>query len=75
MYALTIMRPEHPRWGELLERLTQVARCNRTTEHTRAILESMGGIDVEASLLALHELHGYCDCSILFDLSPVSAAV
>jgi hypothetical protein len=62
------MHPEHPRWSEFRARLNEVLRCRRTTEHARAILETMDGIDAGASLLALRELGGYCDCAILYDL-------
>jgi hypothetical protein len=62
------MQPHHPKWRELLVRLEAVKLCRRTTEHTRAILASMDGVDVDASLLALRKLGGYCDCAILYDI-------
>jgi len=62
------VQPAHPRWKELLTKLEAVQRCQRTTEHTRAILATMDGVDVDASLLALRGLGGYCDCAILYDI-------
>lgn len=70
-----IMSPQHPRWPELLARLDEVERCQRTTAHTRAILEGMGGIDVAASMRALRSLGGDCDCAIRFDLNRGSSCV
>jgi hypothetical protein len=64
----SIMRPEHPLWSEFQARLSRVDRCRQTTENARAILESMGGIDVASSLTALRELGGCCDCAILYDV-------
>jgi len=68
MASPSTMRPGHPRWREFRELLSGVDRCNRTIEHARAILAAMDGIDVGASLLALRELGGYCDCAILYGL-------
>jgi hypothetical protein len=68
-----VMTPEHPRWVEFLDALASAKRCHQTTEHARAVLESMPGIDVGRSLFALRELGGHCDCAILFDLSEAKA--
>lgn len=68
MTALSIMQPRHPRWREFLARLASVPRCLRTTEHSRAILATMDGIDADRSLVALHDMGGHCDCAILFDI-------
>ncbi len=68
MFSPSTMLPDHPRWAEFLERLSRVDRCALTTEHSRAILESMDGIDAPESLRALGAIGGYCDCSILYDL-------
>jgi len=69
MFSFTTMTPEHPRWGELIARLEKVERCARSTANARAIMESMGGIDITASLEALRRLGGVCDCSILYDVA------
>jgi hypothetical protein len=63
-----IMVPGHPRWCEFLDELSKASRCARTTEHARAVLVAMEGVDASASLRALQELGGTCDCAILFDL-------
>jgi hypothetical protein len=68
MADISTMSPLHPRWGEFLERLDQADLCHRTTEHSRAILESLRGVDVAASLRALREMGGYCDCAICYDV-------
>lgn len=36
----------------------------------RAILEKMGGFNVDASLDAIYRLGGHCDCEILFNADP-----
>jgi hypothetical protein len=68
MRSLSAMTPNHPLWPEFLERLERADLCHRTTEHSRAILETMSGVDVQASLRALRALGGYCDCSIRYDV-------
>lgn len=70
MDSYSSMQPDHPRWREFLARLEAVPRCSRTTEHTRAILATMDGVDVARSLEVLRELGGHCDCAILYDLEP-----
>lgn len=63
-----IMLPGHPRWCGFLNELSKARRCEKTTQHAEALLASMPGIDAHASLRALRELGGECDCAILFDL-------
>ncbi len=72
MHMRSTMSPQHPRWTELLHRLDQTKRCLRTTAHTRAILETMEGIDVAVSLQALADLGARCDCAILYGLSDAA---
>ena len=45
-------------------------KCDNSINRPRArkILESMGGVDVEASLTYFSEHGGYCDCEILFNV-------
>ncbi len=73
MRSADLMTPDHPRWGQFIDQLARSTRCDRTTDHARRVLESMG-VDVTASLIALRELGGYCDCSILFDLVELEGA-
>ena len=68
MVSASTVQPAHPKWKELLTKLEGVQLCRRTTEYTRAILATMDGVDVDASLLALRRLGGYCDCAILYDI-------
>ena len=63
-----VMTPADPRWDEFLVRLRQAKHCIRTTQYARAALEAMPGVDVAASLLALRELGGLCDCAILYGI-------
>lgn len=68
MKSERILTPWHPRWSEFTARLQQASRCRKTTEHAHAALVAMDDLDVSASLRALAELGGECDCTILFDL-------
>jgi hypothetical protein len=68
MMNAEIMVPGHPRWCEFLNGLSQAQRCALTTDHAEKLLSRMQGVDPHASLRALRELGGECDCSILFDL-------
>jgi len=70
-----IMVPEHPRWSEFLSKLSRARICYGTSEQARATLVSMGGIDVERSLLELARLGATCDCQIELDVAPRSAGV
>lgn len=47
-------------------------RCNGGDDksYATAILKSMPGIDVAASLQYFDDNGGYCDCEILFNLAP-----
>ena len=74
MSAPDLMIPGHSLWPAFLAELAKAARCNLTTEHARAVLESMAGIEVEESLRRLAERGGTCDCAILFDLSAPPVA-
>lgn len=75
MNSERILTPWHPRWAEFTARLQLVARCRKTTEHAHAALVAMDNLDVAASLRALAELGGECDCTILFDLCVESQGV
>jgi hypothetical protein len=66
------MHPGHPRWREFLTKLDAVPRCTKTTDNARAILATLDGVDVDRSLRVLHELGGYCDCAILYDVEEGS---
>jgi hypothetical protein len=63
------MTPDHPRWTDFIDELSRSLICVRTTQNARGVLESMPGIDVEASLEALHRLKGRCDCEIVFEVA------
>ncbi len=73
------MTPNHPEWEEFMDRLSGEEGCNFTEEgwtcyggHDKrfatAILQSMQGVDVEASLLYFEDHGGHCDCEIVFNV-------
>ena len=63
-----IVVPSSRRWSEFLSQLSLRWRCFGTTEHARAVLTGMPGVDVDASLRELALLGGSCDCAIEHDL-------
>ena len=74
MYRGSVITPDHPRWNDFIEELSKALICTRTTENARRVLESMEGIDVEASLAALRLLNGRCDCEIVFAIGDQQRA-
>lgn len=79
---MDVLTPGHPRWDEFVERLSGPEGCDFTEEqpqgrcdntpqrpYATAILESMIGIDVYATLDYLQEEGGFCDCEILFNVA------
>ena len=80
----TTMNRDHPRWGEFIERLA--GRCDiqedgfarnclggRDKSKAIAIMESMGDIDIPASLAFFVRRAGFCDCEILFNVADYDA--
>ena len=82
---MEMMAPEHPRWNEFIDILLGPRGCNVTVHddedepftwecennfrRTEAILESMGGFDVKASINHLHKVYRVeSDYRILADL-------
>jgi len=51
------------------ESMTWRCKGEENKPFARAILKSMGGIDIKASLKFFEENGGHCDCEILFNLS------
>jgi hypothetical protein len=72
-FLMAIMTPEHPLWDEFVARLDAalVNGCDDTEEKplTRAILERMPNIDIEASLAWFEHYDGYCDCEVLYHVA------
>ena len=79
--AMTL-NPEHPRWGEFMERLYLAfnvnvhcdmglnwRRCENDQIFTRSILAEMG-MDVEATCHFFESVGYRCDCAVLFGRSP-----
>lgn len=62
------MTPDHPRWAEFADKLAvQVPECSAKTDKvlSRAILETMPEIDIQASMEFFESRCGFCDCEIL----------
>lgn len=74
------MTPEHPRWDEFISRLSGPEACDLHDEDSKptlrcadghnktfatAILESMGGFDLPASLAYFDQMGAWCDCEII----------
>ena len=70
-----MIRPGCTRWPEFLSELGRAHRCRGTTEHARAVLSRMPGVDVEGSLRELARLGATCDCMIELDLSSMSTSL
>ena len=84
-----VMTPAHFRWGEVVEALSGPGGCDfrraedgewvwtcdgdKARPKARAVLEGMGGIDVEASLVYFGEHGGHCDCEIVFNVEANAA--
>ena len=81
-----IMMPGNERWYEFFCRLEGPEGCNfhkdendktvwkcwggNDQRFARAILETMGGIDIDGSLAYFTKNGGHCDCEILFNVDP-----
>jgi hypothetical protein len=75
MLSDRIMTPDHLRWTEFISDLGRIPLCKGTNAHARHVLTAMKGIDVEASLRALADLGGRCDCEIELDLGRAAERV
>lgn len=80
----TVLSITHPRWDEFYARLTGPQGCNfrqddegqwhwdcsggTDVSRARAILATMDGIDVAATVDYFGRNGGYCDCEIAFNL-------
>ena len=81
---LEVLTVDSARWEEFSTRLDGPEGCNFHKDEkgeirwkckagtnqslARAILEKMGGIDVDATLAYCTEHGGHCDCEILFNV-------
>lgn len=78
-----VLTPEHSLWREFCDRLAGPEACNfqgegedvtwtcaggRNQDFSKAILQTMDGIDVEGTLLYFSEHGGHCDCEVLFNV-------
>lgn len=69
MNRTDVMTTEHPRWDEFIGRLEGVECDGMTLSNAESILQSMGGIDVAASLEYFRINGGYCDCEIRMNIA------
>jgi len=71
---MEILTIEHPRWTEfakLLQATIESDGCNAVhydRPHATNLLETIGGIDVPATLRYFDAHGGYCDCEILLNV-------
>lgn len=83
---MNTMTAEHPRWEEFEERLEGPEGCNfQEDENEETTWQCKGGtdkskatailidmeMDVSTSLSYFESNGGYCDCEILFNISPL----
>lgn len=80
---LAILTPEHPLWPDFCNRLAGPEACNfqgevpnttwtckggRNQDFSRAILQTMPGVDVDGTLEYFSQNGGHCDCEVLFNV-------
>jgi hypothetical protein len=65
---LEVMTPESPRWNEFADALYDAqawkACGGAKLPRARAVMRSMGGIDIRKSLAFFREHGGWCDCDL-----------
>ena len=87
IYRERLMWPGHAGWTDFLEKLEgpdgcdfkkdengkTTWRCKGGKDKTLAteIMQSMGDLDVPASLAYFEQLSGFCDCEILFNVAAL----
>lgn len=69
---MEIMSDQNPNWHDFINRLCArfptVDSCDHTHNNARAVMEEMGGINVEQSISAFNDKGGHCDCEVLCNL-------
>jgi hypothetical protein len=55
--------------------LNEAERPERVHRYAKAVLASMGGVDIKKSLAFFEEHGGGCDCEILFNVDPEGKSV
>ena len=71
LFKAPVMTPRHKRWQEFYNLLALQARhCAGTRDRplAHAVLASMGGFDIKASLAYFDNHGGYCDCEIVLNM-------
>jgi hypothetical protein len=84
-YRKRLMWPGHAGWTAFIEKLEGPDGCDFKRDENgkitwrckggkdknlaAAIMQSMGDVDIPASLAYFEHLGGYCDCEILFNLT------
>ena len=83
-----IISPKHPQWNEFCNRLSGPEGCDFREEgdgdktwrcaggmnkdYAKAILEDLGGFDIQATFAFFDSKGGHCDCEILFNIDPAT---
>jgi Protein of unknown function (DUF2695) len=77
-----IMTPENPRWEQFTDLMLDGMEWNgcdggrnqtapeNVHRQAKAVLETMGGVDVDKTLQFFESRGGYCDCEILLNVDP-----
>lgn len=87
--TLEILSPAHPRWKEFLGQLAGPEgcdfrekddgnwewECDGSNARARAILQKMGGLDVDGTVAYFREHGGFCDCEIVFNVGEDDASI
>ena len=76
----TVVTPESPEWEAFVDALFDATERNGCDgdegeaapgcvhRHAKAVMTSMGGIDIEKTLDYYEDHGGYCDCEILLNV-------
>ena len=69
-----VLTPDSPRWAAFIEALTIAVKTNGCDSRTRPLavrlMQTMGNVDIDASLKFFDEHGGFCDCEILMNVDP-----
>jgi hypothetical protein len=69
-----ILTPESPEWEAFVDAMFAAMKRNGCDgdaghhRHAKAVMTSMGGIDIEKTLAFFESRGGYCDCEILLNV-------
>jgi hypothetical protein len=81
---MEILTPESPRWDKFADALFEATRVpdyadawlcdgdagDHVYRYAKAVMASMGNVDIEGSIEFFRNHGGFCDCEILFNVDP-----